>query len=132
MTYLLEMVDAQAGYGTLPVLFGIDLLIKPGEAVALLGRNGMGKTTTVRCIVGLLQPTAGTIRFEGRRIDGWTPDRVGRAGIALVPEGRRIFANLSVRENLTAFAANRRSAAAPWTLEPVYALFPRLAERADN
>ena len=132
MTPLLEVEGVQASYGTLPVLFSIDLAIKPGEAVTLLGRNGMGKTTTVRCIVGLLKATSGMIRFEGRRIDGWTADRVGRAGIALVPEGRRIFPNLSVRENLIAFAANRRGAATPWTLERVYALFPRLAERADN
>ena len=131
MTPLLEVVGVQAGYGTLPVLFGVDLLIKPGEAVTLLGRNGMGKTTTVRCIVGLSKATAGSIRLEGRRIDGWTADRVGRAGIALVPEGRRIFPNLSVRENLLAFAANR-GAVPPWTLERVYALFPRLAERAGN
>jgi branched-chain amino acid transport system ATP-binding protein len=132
MTPLLEVIGAQAGYGTLPVLFGVDLTIKPGEAVTLLGRNGMGKTTTVRCIVGLLKATSGMIRFEGQRIDGWTADRVGRAGIALVPEGRRIFPNLTVRENLIAFAADRRDAATPWTLERVYALFPRLAERADN
>jgi branched-chain amino acid transport system ATP-binding protein len=132
VTALLEVVGAQAGYGDLPVLFGVDLTIRPGEAVTLLGRNGMGKTTTVRCIIGLLKPTSGTIRFEGRRIDGWTADRVGRAGIALVPEGRRIFPNLTVRENLIAFAADRRGAARPWTLERVYGLFPRLAERADN
>jgi branched-chain amino acid transport system ATP-binding protein len=132
MTLLLEVVGARAGYGTLPVLFGVDLTIKSGEAVTLLGRNGMGKSTTVRCIVGLLKATSGVIRFEGRRIDGWTADRVGRAGIALVPEGRRIFPNLTVRENLVAFAADRRCAATPWTLERVYALFPRLAERADN
>jgi branched-chain amino acid transport system ATP-binding protein len=128
---LLEVVGAEASYGTLPVLFGVDLAIEPGEAVTLLGRNGMGKTTTVRCIVGLLKATSGMIRFEGQRIDGWTPDRVGRAGIALVPEGRRIFPNLSVRENLFAFAANR-GGVPPWTLERVYALFPRLAERAGN
>jgi branched-chain amino acid transport system ATP-binding protein len=132
MTSLLEVVGVQAGYDSLPVLFGVDLAIKPGKAVTLLGRNGMGKTTTVRCIVGLLKATSGMIRFEGRRIDGWTADRVGRAGIALVPEGRRIFANLSVRENLVAFAADRSGAATPWTLERVYALFPRLAERAGN
>jgi branched-chain amino acid transport system ATP-binding protein len=131
MTPLLEVVGAEASYGTLPVLFGVDLAIEPGEAVTLLGRNGMGKTTTVRCIVGLLKVTSGMIRFEGQRIDGWTPDRVGRAGIALVPEGRRIFPNLSVRENLFAFAANR-GGVPPWTLERVYALFPRLAERAGN
>jgi branched-chain amino acid transport system ATP-binding protein len=135
MTNLLEVVDAQAGYGThgtLPVLFGVDLTIKPGEAVTLLGRNGMGKTTTVRCILGLLKVTAGVIRFEGRRIDEWTPDRIGRAGIALVPEGRRVFPNLTVRENLIAFAADRRSVPEAWTLERVYSLFPPLAERATN
>ena len=132
MTPLLEVVGVQAGYGTLPVLFGVDLTIKPGEAVTLLGRNGMGKTTTVRCIVGLLKATSGMIRFEGQRIDGRTAGRVGRAGIALVPEGRRIFPNLTVRENLIAFAADRRGAATPWTLERIYALFPHLAERADN
>jgi branched-chain amino acid transport system ATP-binding protein len=132
MTALLEVEGAQAGYGTLPVLFGVDLTVEPGEAVTLLGRNGMGKTTTVRCIVGLLKATSGVIRFEGQRIDGWTADRVGRAGIALVPEGRRIFPNLSVRENLIAFAADRRGATTPWTLDRVYALFPRLAERAGS
>jgi branched-chain amino acid transport system ATP-binding protein len=129
---LLEVEGVQAGYGTLPVLFGVDLAIRPGEAVALLGRNGMGKTTTVRCIVGLLKTTSGSIHLDGRRIDGWTADRIGRAGIALVPEGRRIFSNLTVRENLSAFAAHRSGAATPWTLERVFALFPRLAERADN
>jgi branched-chain amino acid transport system ATP-binding protein len=92
----------------------------------------MGKTTTVRCIVGLLRANAGAIRFEGRRIDGWTADQIGRAGIALVPEGRRIFPNLTVRENLVAFAADRRAARTPWTLERVYALFPSLRERANN
>jgi len=132
MTPLLEVEGVEAGYGTLPVLFGVNLLIRPGEAVTLLGRNGVGKTTTVRCIVGLLKASAGTIRFDGRRIDGWTAVRVGRAGIALVPEGRRIFPNLTVRENLLAFAANRSGAAGPWTLERVCALFPRLAERAGN
>jgi ABC-type uncharacterized transport system ATPase subunit len=132
VTPLLEVDGVQAGYGTLPVLFGVDLAIMPGEAVTLLGRNGMGKTTTVRCIVGLLKSTAGSIRLDGRRIDGWTADRIGRAGIALVPEGRRIFANLSVRENLIAFAADRSGANTPWTLERIFALFPRLAERAGN
>ncbi|MGD9880881.1 MAG: ABC transporter ATP-binding protein [Reyranella sp.] len=132
MTGLLEVEGVQAGYGGLPVLFDVDLAIEPGQAVALLGRNGMGKTTTVRCIVGLTRPTAGAIRFEGQRIDGWTADRIGRAGIALVPEGRRIFPNLSVRENLVAFAADRGGAIPRWTLERVYALFPRLAERAAN
>jgi branched-chain amino acid transport system ATP-binding protein len=132
VTALLEVEGVQASYGTQPVLFGVDLAIMPGEAVTLLGRNGMGKTTTVRCIVGLLKTTAGMIRFEGRQIDGLTADRVGRLGIALVPEGRRIFPNLSVHENLMAFAANRHDAVTPWTLERVYDLFPSLAERAGN
>ncbi|MBM3649623.1 MAG: ABC transporter ATP-binding protein [Alphaproteobacteria bacterium] len=132
MTALLEVEGIEARYGTLPVLFGVDLAVEPGEAVTLLGRNGMGKTTTVRCIVGLLKASSGTIRFDGQRIDGWTADRIGRSGIALVPEGRRIFANLSVHENLIAFAADRDRTATPWTLERVYALFPRLKERANN
>lgn len=132
MTALLEVSGLQAGYGTLPVLFDVNMIIRPGEAVTLLGRNGMGKTTTVRCIVGWLRGTAGTIRFQGERIDGWSADRIGRVGIALVPEGRRIFPNLSVKENLVAFAANRRAASKPWTLERVYSFFPRLAERAEN
>jgi branched-chain amino acid transport system ATP-binding protein len=132
VTRLLEIEGVQAGYGGLPVLFGVDLAIEPGEAVALLGRNGMGKTTTVRCIVGLTKPTGGAIRFEGRRIDRWPADRIGRAGIALVPEGRRIFPNLSVRENLVAFAADRSGTVPPWTLDRVFSLFPRLAERAGN
>jgi branched-chain amino acid transport system ATP-binding protein len=132
MSALLEISDLHAGYAGLPVLFGVDLALAPGEAGTLLGRNGMGKTTTLRCLVGLLRATAGSIRFEGSRIDGWRADRIGRAGIALVPEGRRIFPNLSVRENLVAFAADRRAAAEPWTLERVYALFPRLAARGSN
>jgi branched-chain amino acid transport system ATP-binding protein len=132
VTPLLEVEGVQAGYGTLPVLFGVDLTIMPGEAVTLLGRNGMGKTTTVRCIVGLLKTRSGSIRLDGRRINGWPADRIGRAGIALVPEGRRIFPNLSVRENLVAFAADRSGTDTPWTLERVFALFPRLKERAGN
>ena len=89
MTPLLEVVGAQAGYGTSQVLFGVDLTIKPGEAVTLLGRNGMGKTTTVRCIVGLLTATSGMIRFDGRRIDGWTADRVGRPASRSSPKAGR-------------------------------------------
>jgi branched-chain amino acid transport system ATP-binding protein len=129
---MLRVHDLTAFYGASQALFGMELAVDAGEVVTLMGRNGMGKTTTVRCIVGLLKATSGTIRFEGRRIDGWTADRVSRAGIALVPEGRRIFSNLSVRENLIAFAADRRGATTPWTLERAYALFPSLAERADN
>jgi branched-chain amino acid transport system ATP-binding protein len=92
----------------------------------------MGKTTTVRSICGLEKPGRGSIRFAGQRIDGWSADRIGRAGIALVPEGRQIFPNLTVRENLVAFAANRHGTREPWTLERIYAFFPSLAKRSAN
>ncbi len=114
------------------MLFGLDLKVGAGETASLLGRNGMGKTTTVRAIMGLTPPGGGMVKFMGERIDGWAPDRIARAGIALVPEGRQIFPNLSVKENLVAFAANRSDTREPWTLEKVFAFFPRLAERAGN
>jgi branched-chain amino acid transport system ATP-binding protein len=129
---LLEIEQLETAYGSSQVLFGISLAIAEGEVATLLGRNGMGKTTTVRSICGLTRPRGGSIRFAGERIETLTADRIGRSGIALVPEGRQIFPNLSVRENLIAFAANRHAARAPWTLERVYAFFPRLAERANN
>ncbi len=132
MTALLEIDGLAAGYGTSPVLFGIHLHIAPGEAVALLGRNGMGKTTTVRCIAGLQRASAGAIRFGAEDVTRATADHMARSGLGLVPEGRRIFPNLSVRENLIAFAANRRAMSEPWTLARVLDLFPRLAERLDN
>ena len=129
MSALLEVDGLETSYGSSQVLFGIDLRIDRGEFATLLGRNGMGKTTTVRSVLGLTRPHAGSVRFAGERIDGLRADRVARLGIALVPEGRQIFPNLSVRENLIAFAANRHASANPWTLERVHALFPRLAER---
>ncbi len=132
MSAVLEVGDLSAGYGAGPVLFGVDLRIDAGEAATLLGRNGMGKTTTVRCIAGLLRPIEGTIRLAGERVDQRGADWIGRAGLGLVPEGRRIFPNLTVRENLVAFAANRRAAADPWTLERVLDLFPPLARRLGN
>ncbi|MCW5620856.1 MAG: ABC transporter ATP-binding protein [Burkholderiales bacterium] len=132
MAALLEISGLEAGYGTSQVLFGLDLTIESGTVVSLLGRNGMGKTTTVRTILGLLVPTRGSIRFRGERIDGWSADRIARSGVAVVPEGRQIFPNLSVEENLLAFRANRCHAAAPWTLERVYALFPGLRARRTN
>ncbi|MBA3996813.1 MAG: ABC transporter ATP-binding protein [Candidatus Accumulibacter sp.] len=132
MSALLEIENLETAYGASQVLFGVDLALAEGEVATLLGRNGMGKTTTVRSICGLTRPRGGTIRFAGERIDGLPADRIGRAGIALVPEGRQIFPNLSVRENLVAFAANRHGVREPWTLARVYAFFPRLAERADN
>ncbi|MBP9149642.1 MAG: ABC transporter ATP-binding protein [Rhodoferax sp.] len=132
MTALLEIEGLQTAYGASQVLFGISLSLQVGEAGTLLGRNGMGKTTTVRSILGLTAPLAGTVRFRGESITGLAPDRIARMGIALVPEGRQIFPNLSVRENLLAFASRRNGSVTPWTLESVFALFPRLAERSRN
>ena len=106
--------------------------INPGEAVTLLGRNGMGKTTTVRSILGLTRSFKGSISFRGTRIDRMPPDRIARLGVALVPEGRQIFPNLSVRENLVAFAGNRSGRADPWTPAKVLEFFPRLEERKNN
>ncbi|MFO1364380.1 MAG: ABC transporter ATP-binding protein [Burkholderiales bacterium] len=129
---LLRVEGLETAYGTSQVLFGLALEIRAGEVATLLGRNGMGKTTTLRSIMGLTPARAGAITFRGERIERRAADAIARAGIALVPEGRQIFPNLTVRENLVAFADNRCGARDPWTLERVYALFPRLAERADN
>ncbi len=129
MNALLEVRALRASYGAGEVLTDVNLELGTGEFATLLGRNGMGKTTTVRAILGLTQPLGGEIRFGGERIDGWTPDRIARAGIGLVPEGRQIFPNLTVRENLTAFAAARPGTARPWTLERVLELFPQIARR---
>jgi branched-chain amino acid transport system ATP-binding protein len=129
MSALLEVHDLHSGYGSSQVLFGISLSIEAGGVSTLLGRNGMGKTTTVRAILGLTPALSGMVRFCGERVEGYSPDRIARMGLAVVPEGRQIFPTLSVQENLLAFAANRNSSTNPWTLERVYALFPRLAER---
>ncbi len=132
MSALLEVSGLEVAYGPSQVLFGLDLAMAEGEAATLLGRNGMGKTTTIRAICGLEPVKAGSIRFAGEAIAGWRPDRIGRAGIALVPEGRQCFPNLTVDEHLIAFAANRRQVADPWTPARVYDLFPRLMERKRN
>ncbi len=129
---LLDVERLEAGYGASPVLFGIDFAIDAGEMVTLLGRNGMGKTTTVRSIVGLPPPRGGTIRFRGEAIERERPERRARRGIALVPEGRQVFPNLSVREHLVAFAGNRSGRKDPWTAARVFDLFPRLMERQAN
>jgi len=129
---VLDVQGLEAAYGASQVLFGVTFAVKRGELATLLGRNGMGKTTTVRSIVGLTPIRSGSIRFRGERIDGLSADRVARAGIALVPEGRQIFPNLSVRENLLAFAANRNGGRDPWTLERVYEFFPQLHERCAS
>src|ERR1700704_2388443 len=132
MTALLQVENLETAYGASQVLFGLELAIRSGEVATLLGRNGMGKTTTVRSIMGLTPARSGVIRFRGERIEAQRPDRIARRGIALVPEGRQIFPNLSVRENLVAFAENRSATRDPWTLAKVLAFFPGLAERMDN
>jgi branched-chain amino acid transport system ATP-binding protein len=128
-TALLAISGVKAGYGEAEVLFGVDLAVGQGEVVSLMGRNGMGKTTTVRALMGLLPVTAGEIWFEGRPIAGEPPFRVAQAGIGLVPEGRQIFPTLTVEENLIATAAERNGGAPNWNLERVYAFLPRLAQR---
>jgi branched-chain amino acid transport system ATP-binding protein len=127
---LLEISNVETSYGLSRVLFGISFAIAPGEMVSLMGRNGMGKTTTVRSIMGLTRATAGSIRFDGAEIRELPSYRVAKLGIGLVPEGRQIFPNLTARENLVATAANRTAASDPWTLDKIFALFPRLANRA--
>jgi branched-chain amino acid transport system ATP-binding protein len=126
---MLEVESIETAYGPSQVLFGVTFAIRAGEVVTLLGRNGMGKTTTVRSIVGLVPPRAGAIRFEGRPIHRLPSYRVAQAGIALSPEGRQIFPNLTARENLVATAANRGHVADPWTVERVFELFPQLVVR---
>jgi branched-chain amino acid transport system ATP-binding protein len=128
---MLELAGVETFYGASQVLFGIGFAVGEGEVVTLMGRNGMGKTTTVRSILGLTPARAGRIAFAGRDIRGWRVHRVARAGIGLVPEGRQVFTNLTVRENLVATAANRFANPEPWTLERVYELLPGLAGRRD-
>jgi branched-chain amino acid transport system ATP-binding protein len=127
----LQVEELAAAYGRSQVLFGVSLEVRAGEVTTLLGRNGMGKTTTVRSIMGMLPLRSGSIRFGGKALHGLPSYRVAQSGIGLVPEGRQVFPNLTVRENLVATAA-RRSGAAAWTLASVYALFPQLAARERN
>jgi len=129
---LLEVRNLETAYGSSQVLFDFSMEILEGETATLLGRNGMGKTTTVRSIMGLTRARGGAISFRGRRIERESPDRVARLGIALVPEGRQIFPNLSVRENLVAFAGNRSGRKNPWTVDSVFDLFKNLKQRENN
>ena len=126
---MLRVEGLQAAYGASRVLFDVSLHVGPGEFVTLMGRNGMGKTTTIRTIMGLLPASGGSVQFEGADVTGRAPEAVARLGVGLVPEGRQIFPNLTVRENLIATAADRFKRANPWNLERVVALFPRLGER---
>jgi branched-chain amino acid transport system ATP-binding protein len=129
---LLEVEAIETCYGLSQVLFGLSLSVRSGEMVALMGRNGMGKTTTIRSIMGLTPSRAGSVRFGGKEVRGLAAFRVAQLGIGLVPEGRQIFPNLTVRENLVAASSNRLGAADPWTLDKIHALFPHLAERGAN
>jgi branched-chain amino acid transport system ATP-binding protein len=126
---IVEARGLHAYYDTSHVLHGIDLTVARGETVSLMGRNGMGKTTTLRTLIGLIRPRRGTVCIRGRDMTGAAPHRVALEGIALVPEGRGIFPNLTVRENLVMAARGRRDGGAPWTLDRVLQLFPRLGER---
>lgn len=126
---MLTLEAVIAGYGESQVLNGISFSVGAAQVVTLLGRNGMGKTTTVRAIMGLIRPSAGLIRFDGQEITGAAPYRIAQRGIGLVPEGRQIFPTLNVEENLVATAANRLGGAPRWDLPAIYTLFPRLAER---
>ena len=131
MSVLLEIEEIHTAYGLSRVLFGISLAVNQGECVCLLGRNGVGKTTTMRSVMGLTPPSAGRIRFKSRDITGWPPYRIARAGIGFVPEDRRIFAELSVWENLDVAqrAAARRGR---WTIDAVFELFPVLAAQRER
>ena len=128
---LLEVEGIETAYGRSKVLFGVSLKVAPGEMVTLMGRNGMGKTTTVRSIMGLTPALAGSIRLNGEEIRHLPSYRVAQLGVGLVPEGRQVFPNLSARENLVATAANRNRSPDAWTLDKVCALFPLLAQRID-
>jgi branched-chain amino acid transport system ATP-binding protein len=128
---MLEVSALQAGYGPAQVLFDVSFRVAPGEVVSLLGRNGMGKTTTIRAIMGLMPAKGGSVRFEGKMLTGAPPYRVAQAGLGLVPEGRQVFPTLTVEENLVATAADR-SGKGRFDLAAIYAFFPRLEERRGN
>jgi branched-chain amino acid transport system ATP-binding protein len=127
---MLRLEGLEAAYGVSQVLFGITLAVESGRLVTLLGRNGMGKTTTVMALMGIVPLRAGRVHFEGRALHGLPSHRVAQAGLGLVPEGRQVFPNLTVRENLVATAANRRRVTEAWTVERVFELLPQLAARS--
>ena len=129
---LLSCQGLEAGYGASQVLFGIHLQIAAGEVVSLLGRNGMGKSTTIKALVGALRPTAGSIHFAGQPTARLSCDAIARLGLAIVPEGRHVFPNLTVREHLVAFADRRNGLSDVWDLERIYGVFPRLKERQHH
>ena len=132
MKSLLQIENLQAAYGRSQVLFGVNLEVYSGTVVSLLGRNGMGKTTTIRSLLGITQSSSGKVRFSGQEVQQWPAYRISRLGIGLVPEGRQIFPLLTVRENLLATAANRHNLSSTWDLRKVYDLFPILQNRRDQ
>lgn len=129
---MLKIEGLQAAYGHSQVLFDVSLEVNEGELVTLMGRNGMGKTTTIRTLMGLLTAKGGQVQIAGRDTTSYSPEKVARLGVGLVPEGRQIFPTLTVRENLVATASNRCKRQSPWDLGKIYALFPRMQERADQ
>jgi branched-chain amino acid transport system ATP-binding protein len=129
---MLEVVELQSYYRAAQALFGVNLTIGEAEVVTLLGRNGMGKSTTIRSIMGLVEVRSGTINFHGEQITGKPPFVIARKGIGLVPEGRQIFPNLTVRENLLVAAANHTRSSTPYSVDDILTIFPRLAERLSN
>ncbi|OGA49667.1 MAG: ABC transporter ATP-binding protein [Betaproteobacteria bacterium RIFCSPLOWO2_12_FULL_63_13] len=129
---MLEVRDLETAYGRSQVLFGVSFTVEAGTVVTLLGRNGMGKTTTVRSVMGMMRPRSGQVLFEGKPLTGLPSYRVAQAGLGLVPEGRQVFPNLTVVENLIATAATRRQQSKQWTLQRVFQFFPNLAERRGN
>ncbi|MDO8448714.1 MAG: ABC transporter ATP-binding protein [Rhodoferax sp.] len=133
MKPLLNVAGLKAGYGAAQVLFGVDLSVVEGEVITLLGRNGMGRSTTIKCLFGLLEPKAGEIEFGGQRTERLPSHQIAKLGLGLVPEGRQIFPNLTVEENLIATArVNAANGLKHWSLERVYGFFPRLQERRSN
>jgi branched-chain amino acid transport system ATP-binding protein len=130
---VLSVTGLQAAYGRAQALFDVGFDVQPGQVVTLLGRNGMGRSTTVKCIFGMMSSSGGEIRVDGERVDGERSHRIARRGLALVPEGRQVFPNLTVEENLVATArANPAAGQRAWTLGRVYEFFPRLKERRSN
>ena len=129
---MLRVQNLEAAYGASQVLFGVSLDVGAGEVVTLLGRNGMGKTTTIHSIMGIVRPAAGSIRLDDGEIGGAPSFRIAQRGLGLVPEGRQIFPNLTVTENLVATAANRRRDPTPWTAERILDMFPQLASRKSS
>jgi branched-chain amino acid transport system ATP-binding protein len=130
MADLLSIEGLETSYGASQALFGIDLAVPEGGVVALLGRNGMGKSTLVKSVMGLTRASRGTVTFAGQSVQSLPSHRIAQAGLGLVPEGRHVFPTLTVRENLVATARAPVGASAPWTLERIFALFPRMSERA--